>query len=245
MNFSLGNNLFRKAIYTSPKQLSPEFCKSVINKFEQDPNIHPGVTAGGHAVGVKQSTDLMISELPEWEVEDKVFCNALSNGLYKYEQHMNNGSVCKTDFSSGFDIGYQIQRTSPGGFYDWHHDASMSRFLTFIFYLNDVNHKGYTEFCDGTRVQPKAGKLLIFPATHQYLHRGVPPKDELKYLMTGWIYNPLCDDEKVLRSSGRYSYLADKVTELESHLAVQNPDDPEHMGGHTPPEGDIANSYGS
>ena len=77
------------------------------------------------------------------------------------------------------------------------------------------------------------------------MHRGVAPKDELKYIMTGWVYNPLGEDEKVLNSSPRYSYLQERVTELESHLAVQNPPDPEHMGGHTPPEGDIANSYGS
>lgn len=247
MNFSLGTNLFRKAIYTAPKQLSPEFCKSVIDKFEYDTSTYAGVTAGGHQPGIKQSTDLMISNNEFWEKEDREFCAALSNGLHKYKMHMNKGAgaVTEVDYSVGFDVGYQLQRTSPGGFYKWHHDQMDSRYLTFIFYLNDVKRKGYTEFCDGTRVRPEAGKLLIFPATHQYVHRGVAPKDELKYIMTGWVYNPLGDEEKVLRSSPRYSYLEERVTELESHLAVQNPIDPEHIGGHTPPEGDIANSYGS
>ena len=41
-----------------------------------------------------------------------------------------------------FDTGHQIQRTSPGGFYDWHHDGCDTRQLTFIFYLNDVKAVG-------------------------------------------------------------------------------------------------------
>jgi hypothetical protein len=66
-----------------------------------------------------------------------------------------------------------------------------SRALTFIWYLNDVTDDGYTEFIDGTRIQPETGKLLIFPATWTYLHRGVSPKTETKYICTGWIYSKL------------------------------------------------------
>ena len=59
------------------------------------------------------------------------------------------------------DQGYQIQRYKPGGGYTWHQDFMTydllgSRMFTFIFYLNDVDIDGYTEFCDGTRVRPRA-----------------------------------------------------------------------------------------
>ena len=244
MNFSL-ENPFRKAIFVLPKQLSPQFCQSVIDKFETDKNRYAGVTSAGFSPATKQSTDLLISDNESWAPEDRVFCEALSNGLFKYQDHMNKGAVWDNNYISGFDIGYQIQRTSPGGFYNWHHDAANSRFLTFIFYLNDVKNKGYTEFCDGTRVQPRAGQLLIFPATHQYVHRGVPPQDELKYIMTGWVHTKLEDCDKVLNSSDQYRYYSERVKELEEQLFEHNSEDPQHMGDYTPPEGDIANSYGS
>ena len=57
-----------------------------------------------------------------------------------------------------------------------------------IWYLNDVKDGGYTEFIDGTRIQPEAGKLIIFPSTWDFLHRGVSPKTETKYLCTGWVH---------------------------------------------------------
>ena len=51
-----------------------------------------------------------------------------------------------------------------------------------------IKNAGYTEFLDGTKIQPEAGKLVIFPATWMYVHRGVSPKKETKYICTGWIH---------------------------------------------------------
>ena len=243
MNF-FNQNLFSKFIYALPNQLTPEFCKAVIDKFENDESTHPGVTWSGHDVSMKQSTDLLISSNPDWSREDRIFSEALSCGLQRYNAHLNTGAVATVSYTDGFDIGYQIQRTTPGGFYNWHHDATDSRRLTFIFYLNDVKRKGYTEFCDGTKVKPKAGTLLLFPATNQYVHRGVAPVNEIKYIMTGWIYEPLSDDERILNSSQRYANNRQRLEELEKQLPENNHDH-EHVGGHTPPEGDVALSYGN
>ena len=52
-------------------------------------------------------------------------------------------------------------------------------------YTNDSG--GWTEFIDGTRIQPKVGSILLFPATWTYVHRGYPTKVP-KYIVTGWIY---------------------------------------------------------
>ena len=59
--------------------------------------------------------------------------------------------------------------------------------LTFIWYLNDITEGGYTEFNTGFKVQPQAGKLVIFPGLWPWVHRGVAPKSEVKYLCTGWV----------------------------------------------------------
>ena len=185
--------------------LTPMFCKHVINKFEQDERTQPGsIGAGRNDDDIKRSTDLYISEFKDWEHEHNRFQQAYNQVMMSYaanireEVHdiVNPFARTKKKTYSGF----QVQRTKPGEFYTWHTDEYNyswmdpisrkvklhQRALTYIFYLNDVEHDGYTEFIDGTKVQPQAGKALVFPATWTFLHRGFPPKDETKYICTGW-----------------------------------------------------------
>ncbi len=127
--------------------------------------------------------------MDDWKSYDQAFFKSLNGGLKKYirflpEEYMKHRALSEL----GNDTGYQIQRTQPGDYYIWHHDQTTSRLVTFIWYLNDVKDGGYTEFIDGTRIQPEAGKLIIFPATWDFLHRGVSPKTETKYLCTGWVH---------------------------------------------------------
>ena len=58
-----------------------------------------------------------------------------------------------------------------------------------MWYLNTIEEKddGYTEFIDGTKIQPVVGRLIFFPATWTFLHRGYPPKVK-KYLCNGWMH---------------------------------------------------------
>ena len=63
-------------------------------------------------------------------------------------------------------------------------------FLTYIFYLNTLKGRGgETEFLNGPKVRPVTGKLLIFPASWDCVHRGVSPVSETKYIATGWVCN--------------------------------------------------------
>jgi hypothetical protein len=188
---------FRDQIYIADKQLSPEFCKACIDKFESDPCIESGVTGRGHAVDTKQSDDLMISKYNRWNKEDNQVATQLSKNLNNFAVEFKN----KFDwwvYKELHDTGYQIQRTHPNGFYHWHSDdAKSTRHYTFIFYLNDIKNGGYTEFIDGTRIQPKAGRFLLFPATDIYTHRGTAPKDEIKYILTGWLHREFDGDTRI------------------------------------------------
>lgn len=63
------------------------------------------------------------------------------------------------------------------------------RFLVYFWYLNDVAQGGETEFYgldQPVRVTPKAGTLIMFPATWQYLHAGLPPVSGNKYIIGGY-----------------------------------------------------------
>ena len=185
---------FSDFIYVERYALPKSFCNNVIEKFEQDDRKRQGQVGGGVCLEIKRSSDLSISELDDWESYDQAFFRCLNNGLKKYlrflpEEYIKNKALSEL----GNDTGYQIQRTQPGDHYIWHHDQTTTRLVTFIWYLNDVKNGGYTEFIDGTRIQPEAGKLIIFPATWDFLHRGVSPKTETKYICTGWVHAEMLD----------------------------------------------------
>lgn len=183
-------------IWTKKNSLSKDFCKHVIDKFEKDPNPSEGRIGSDCRIdlNIKKSTDITISPRPEWKEEDDVFCNSLSIGIQEYKKHCMqlNGHGFYHPIQDFNDSGYQIQRTRPGEFYDWHHDFIVEnngpRVGTFIWYLNDIKKDGYTEFIDGTKIKPRTGKLVIFPASWEYIHRGYPPKSETKYICTGWLF---------------------------------------------------------
>ena len=180
---------FSDFIYIERDALPKSFCNNVIEKFEQDDRKRQGQVGSGVHLEIKRSSDLSITELEDWKSYDQAFFRCLNNGLKKYVRFLpQEYTMYKALSEIKNDTGYQIQRTQPGDYYIWHHDQTTSRLVTFIWYLNDVKDGGYTEFIDGTRIQPEAGKLIIFPSTWDFLHRGVSPKTETKYLCTGWVH---------------------------------------------------------
>ena len=66
-------------------------------------------------------------------------------------------------------MGYQLQRTAKGEFYQWHVDAGpgplSQRQLVAIWYLNSLPAgEGQTEFFhQDVSVRPETGALLLFP----------------------------------------------------------------------------------
>ena len=78
------------------------------------------------------------------------------------------------------------------GIFEYHDDFSMDndkfRILTFLWYLNDVDVGGETEFFDEIKIKPKQGRLLVFPCAWPYIHKGNIPLSSNKYIITGWVY---------------------------------------------------------
>lgn len=194
--------------------LSPEFCSALIDKFEECPNKYAGTVGPGNPneqnsvdTDVKRSTDLLLSTDSNFEHESKVFFETNRAYVQDYLEYLVSFSQYNTPFINQkiVDSGFQMQRTEPDEFYHWHNDSNVleyftdrgifHRFFTYIFYMNDIDEEndGYTEFLDGTRIQPKRGRLVYFPSNWCYLHRGVTPKNQTKYIVTGWMGN-LHDD---------------------------------------------------
>ena len=92
--------------------------------------------------------------------------------------------------------GYQwkIQKSKAGGGYHvWHKEYSpttVSRTMTFVFYLNTIEKGGETQFLYYPhQVEPEEGRLLVFPAGFQHTNRGNIHWDKKgKYIITGWLY---------------------------------------------------------
>ena len=181
-------------IYIQKDALPKSFCDNVIQKFELDDRKRQGQVGSGVRLDIKRSCDLSITGKEDWKSYDEAFFKSLNNALKEYlrfipEEYIQFKALGRFED----DTGYQIQKTQPGDYYIWHHDQTKTRLVTFIWYLNDVKDDGYTEFIDGTRIQPEAGKLIIFPATWDFLHRGVSPKTETKYICTGWVHAQMMD----------------------------------------------------
>tara|TARA_Y100000401_G_scaffold20276_1_gene13536 strand:+ start:1831 stop:2448 length:618 start_codon:yes stop_codon:yes gene_type:complete len=189
-------------IFCLDNMLSKEECNDIIKKFEDHIDItSQGVTGSGVDLNVKNSKDLHISQVKGWEKEDELFFNIVNSSMNQYYNYLNSKHnlsyfttkerlVIHPQRESITDTGYQIQKTEPGKGYVWHHDGQFDQFktreLTYILYLNDVD-EGWTQFYNGNQVSPRAGRVIIFPATWTYIHQGYPPK-QTKYLMTGWLH---------------------------------------------------------
>ena len=88
---------------------------------------------------------------------------------------------------------FRIKKYNPGGEdrFDTHVDvldySSARRFLSFMWYLNDVETGGETVFKD-LIIQPKKGTLLIFPPLWLFPHKGNAPISESKYIMSTYLH---------------------------------------------------------
>lgn len=72
-----------------------------------------------------------------------------------------------------------------------HYDAAeemSNRYLVFLWYLNDVEEGGETEFVDlGMSVSPKKGRLVIFPPYWMYRHEAKIAISNPKYIINTFL----------------------------------------------------------
>jgi|TARA_R110000823_G_scaffold262896_3_gene383463 hypothetical protein len=181
-------------IYEAHDILPKELCQEIIEKFENDPDKLKGYVGNGIVENkTKVSTDLHLKN-PEWYQYNELLNKYLMIGISKYFKYLLTDAYCNLDHileqRFGHDIinsNFQIQKYEIGGKFEWHIDDSplCKRLFAFIIYLND--NDGCTEFKLGKKVKPETGKILIFPSTWTYPHKGSEIKEGVKYIITGFI----------------------------------------------------------
>jgi hypothetical protein len=180
--------------------LTKELCVEIIDKFADDDHKYGGVTAGGHEKSIKDSTDLQVRNDETWsrirrclmrELEFRIpeYISSVSATCWSEDHTLLKGKLC-------FDT-LQIQKYRKGeGKYVCHTDQScrtengtnQMRAITYLWYLNNVEKGGETAVLSNIKIQPSAGRLLLFPATWTYPHCGMMPESGDKYIVTGWVY---------------------------------------------------------
>ena len=177
-------------IFEFPNSLSSDICKDMVLRFENSKDEHYQGRVGkdfDKDESLKVSTDMVVSGKKPWKDVDEALFTSLSKALATMKREY-------AYFTGPFkDVGYAIQRTSPGEYFHWHIDADNPNFsdrqLVAIWYLNDVEGPGgETEFLQqNVKVKPELGKLILFPPFWTHEHRGVKLQSGIKYIATTWI----------------------------------------------------------
>lgn len=179
--------------------ISKEKCAEIIERFEKDPNKHEpriyasdknGNTTYTTSKKRKNGRELVIKLEDENEQWNDILYMILDSFLKKVSmqvvvrfcRHFEKYGEDPSDIENIWFRGAQpipmpcmtISCTAPNNTYAWHFDEGSTIVFTGLLYLNDIDpiDGGATEFLDGRKVQPKSGKLLLFPASWSFPHRG-------------------------------------------------------------------------
>jgi hypothetical protein len=182
-------------------------CDNIINMFEEQTDKYPGVTFSGVNPKIKDTTDFCIPKNNDrWSKIESFLYKELTSKIKKYKilinekmnlQNNNYGIIYNYfDNKNVFTEVFMIQKYKKNiGKYVYHTDFSLHekieksyRLLTFLWYLNDVENGGETEFWNKYKIKPEKGKLVLFPASWCYPHTGKMPVSSDKYIITGWLY---------------------------------------------------------
>lgn len=173
--------------------LSKKVCEEIIQKYEDSPHKYRGVVKNplGKATvrgNYKNNEEVVISRRNEWQDVHNILHTSLYNSFKKYKKDL---PIKLGDFGySGF---YMKKYLNDGKeFYDWHVDggsfATCRRFMTAIWYLNDVEEGGETEFKYYDKpCKPKQGNILFFPSEFMYEHKGNSPISNPKYIIVTFL----------------------------------------------------------
>ena len=192
-----------------PNVFSPELCKNIINKFENDTANHvKGALEdkGGNYVNEdwKSSTELNVSTSPGWEIANNKIKYYIKNAVETYLEHIRgifkDAEIHKddTDFVLDHTLfplhmgNSSIQKVNNGKHYRWHQDymPGETRVFTSFVYLNTLepDEGGTTDFINGKSIRPEAGKMTIFPSAWPFIHTGRLIKADAKYIFVTNIY---------------------------------------------------------
>ena len=182
-------------IFQKDFSLSPQDCAGLISLFEKSSADYYTAEMIGkdkaESYNYIRSTNCFISrgDRPEWAIWDQILFAKLRDALDELSVILPVGMELIGSFE---DTGYQIQRSSPGDFCQWHTDGqsetSGSRFMICIWHLNSNFEGGELEFMyQDVSYKPRAGTLTICPATWTHVHQVKEVTEGERYAIITWL----------------------------------------------------------
>ena len=178
--------------------LDATLCKKVIDIYKQQENFKKTLRRNIYHNQKKSNIDdssafIDYKNIDSFTVGQLDFINI--NFRQALDHYINTTGILDYLGTNELDFNdIKIQKTSPTqGYHIWHIERgynhfSLGRVLAYTIYLNDDFEGGETEFLfQKTRVAPKTGRIAIWPAAFPYVHRGNPPLDKDKYIVTSWL----------------------------------------------------------
>lgn len=130
---------------------------------------------------VKLSEDLNFSLLFPKETQDLLLL--FSDTLKKYENDINNSLNIQ---SCEYFVG-RVYRKGKGHYkqhIDCYSSKTITRCLSILLYLNDVNKGGELKFSNqDISIKAKEGRIIIFPSYWMYKHGASVPLDTDRYMI--------------------------------------------------------------
>lgn len=176
---------------------SAELCNSYINFFNEKEKLGSAYnrwTSNQMLPHMMEDSSIDLCNNSELDITNREYIAPIQNTFWEecYKEYAKKFSILTSFEKHGINI-IKIQKTEPAqGYHVWHTEvngqSNCRRLAAFILYLNDVEEGGETEFLYlKRRIQPKQGRLMIWPSGYVHTHRGNPPLAGTKYIMTGWI----------------------------------------------------------
>ena len=178
----------KKYIKTYNNVLSLTQCNDLIQKFEVSKDQQVSTDLDNH----RHFTEININQHKDWSNQVQGVYGSLRPYVEKYKQDCNIADKQWPEKFGFEQIRFKRYLPNDKDEFKEHVDvgdySSARRFLVFFLYLND-NFGGHTSFSEyDTTVQPKAGRLLMFPPTWTYLHTGHKPIETSKYIIGSYLH---------------------------------------------------------
>ncbi|MBC7531730.1 MAG: 2OG-Fe(II) oxygenase [Oligoflexus sp.] len=170
-----------------PNAIPVEFCKALMAKFDQDPRVKDDPQPE-----YSNRRYLNISEQMSWIKEmtkSTQYADPHIADFFRLPEPFTDKSIAEW-----INDGFIVAKYSEGdacGFHDDHQSpiepANGLRYLTVIFFLNDVPEGGELHFpVQGVKIKATQGTMVIFPAQITHPHEVLPTKSE-RYVLQTWV----------------------------------------------------------
>lgn len=153
-------------------------------KLAEDSNTWRSGTAGKGVNPETRVTDVFDLTTKRSELEDELIqelVDSFMGALELYGRRYPHLAVTKGE-------GLKVMRYTPGGFYKPHIDSvGTERVVSAILYLNTDVKGGNTTFpLQEMEIEPRAGRLVLFPSNFVFPHESTEVTEGVKYAVVGW-----------------------------------------------------------